>query len=125
MSSRQSASGPPVEANGQDWAAVSLSIMTIATIIAAATAAAAISVVRGDADEDITTITTVASVAAVASLSVYYLVLLAGLMGLFWRPPQERRLWVMASAGLLTVQTGVVAAFAFLTILEPSLFAGG
>ena len=125
MNNRPRPSDPPVEPNSPDWVAVSLGLMTIATIIAAATAAAAIGVVRGDTDADVTTLTTVAAAGAVASIAVYYLVVLAGLAALFRKSPPERRRWVTLSAVLLTGQVSVVVAFALLTIVEPLLSAAG
>ena len=125
MNNRPRPSDPLVEPNSPDWVAVSLGLMTIATIIAAATAAAAIGVVRGDTDEDVTTLTAVAAAAAVASLFVYYGVVLTGLAALFRQSPQGRRHWVMLSAVLLTSQISIVAVFALLTIVEPLLSAAG
>ena len=125
MNSRPRPSEPPVEPNSPDWVAVSLGLMTIATIIAAATSAAAIGVVRGDTDEDVTTLTTVAAAAAVASLFVYYAVVATGLAALFRQSPPERRNWVMLSAASLTSQISIVVAFALLTIVDPLLSAAG
>ena len=125
MNNRPRPSDPLVEPNSPDWVAVSLGLMTIATIIAAATAAAAISVVIGDTDDDATTLTTIAAAAAVASLFAYYGVVVTGLAALFRPSPTLRRRWATLSAVLLTGQVSVVVVFALLTIVEPLLSAAG
>lgn len=106
-----------------DWVAVSIGIMTIATIIAVSTVAAAISIVRDDSGESAAAVTVIAGIGASVSIMAYYGVVVMGLSALFLRAPQEGRRRVMSAAGLLTIQVGIGVVFAVVAILGPLLAA--
>lgn len=134
--------GHPTVPSVPDWVAVSIGIMTIATIIAVSTVAAAISIVREDfvrhsvgtaqgsavtatlhIDESSTGVAIIAGAGAAVSIMAYYGVVMMGLSALFLQSAPERRQRVMSSAVLLTIQTGIVVVFALLAILGPLLSA--
>ena len=104
-----------------DWTAVSIGIMTIATIVAAGTVAAAISVSREATNGIAAIVTGLAVGIAWASLAMYYAVIVMGLSTLFRTSSSERGQQAKRAAIGLNIQVYAVVIFALIAIVGPFL----
>lgn len=107
----------------RDWTAISLGLITVATIIAAATVAAYINLSQAAApatpNQDVPGSTGVAGIIAYYSLWAYIGVVSAGLMALFGATAVEQRALVRLTAFAFYAQVVTVVIFAWIIILQP------
>lgn len=109
---------------GKDWSAVSVGIVTMATIIAAATVAAAINISRetsglADANQGDAPLAGIAAFLSALSLGAYLVATFTGLWSLFRKPASEQEPLVKMAAAGLYAQIFAAVIFAFLAILGP------
>ena len=108
----------------RDWTAVSIGIITVATIAAAATVAAYINLTQAPAtpttppDQGALRSTVVAAIVAFCSLWVYLGVVSAGLLALFGATAVEQRALVRLTAFAFYAQVFAVVIFAWIIILQ-------
>ena len=106
----------------RDWTAVSIGIITVATIIAAATVAAYINLAQvppsADPNQDRPPSTGIAGIIAYYSLWAYFGVVSAGLIALFGATAAEQRVMVRLTAIAFYAQVFAVVVFASVIIRQ-------
>ena len=106
----------------RDWTAVSLGLITVATIIAAATVAAYINLSQATPpatpNQDAQRLSTVPGIIAYYSLCAYLGVVSAGLAALFGATAAAQRTLVQLTAIAFYAQVFAVVIFAWIIILQ-------
>ena len=107
----------------RDWTAVSIGLITVATIIAAATVAAYINLAQAPPpatpNQDALRLPTVPGIIAYYSLWAYIGVVSAGLVALFGATAAAQRTLVQLTAIAFYAQVFAVVIFAWIIILQP------